>query len=142
MGDENAALAASANTHTTLTAWMALNAEDAHARQFTYQEIPEHYKWDHKHRRWVRRERQKIASKVIGRIHAATPTDQERFYLYLVLLKAKGPTSWENLKIAHDKPAQTWRQVAEARDLIASDEEYELTLREAPQLLMWMSNSI
>ena len=133
-GTEAAAAAAAASRDTTLTAWFKLNAADVEARQWTYQEIPEHYRWLRQERVWRKRESLTAAEKVIGRMHGASPGEQERFYLYLVLLGAKGPTSWEDLKHVPDKVAPFWRDVAEARGLVDSDEEYLKALTDVAAL--------
>jgi len=90
LGTEKEAMEQLQATQTTLTAWFELNAHDENARQYTYQEIPEHYTWKTREKQWKRRVQATGTDKVIGRIHAANPADQERFYLYLVLLQARG----------------------------------------------------
>ena len=87
-GQEEEALAATAATHTSLTEWFKLNERDPEARQYTYSAIPEFYTWSQKTKTWTKR--QQRADKVIGRMYAASPQDQERFYLYLILLHIRG----------------------------------------------------
>ena len=65
---------------------------------------------------------------------SASPNEQDRFYLYLVLLSSKGCRSWAELKHVDGKAEPTWREVAEARGLVDSDDEYEKAMQEAAQL--------
>ena len=67
-------------------------------------------------------------------MHSASPNEQERFYLYLVLLHAKGARGWTELKAKAGTPDPTWRQVAEAMGLVDADDEYERALIEAAAL--------
>jgi hypothetical protein len=112
-GNEKDALAEAKAKHTTLTAWFELNKQDSFATTLLYREIPEHYRWDRSKRVWIKRRRDHAAAKVIGRIHGASPTEDERYYLYQVALHARGPTSWGALKQINGQPADTWEESAE-----------------------------
>ena len=87
-GNEKAAAEAAKNRSMKLTAWFKLNNESAEARQWSYMEIPEHYRWIDKNKTWVKRPSQAAAARVIGRMHAAEPSQQDRFYVYLLNAKA------------------------------------------------------
>ena len=157
-GQEEAALGA--GTCTTLTAWFALNAADPddqepQARNLLYCQIPEHFTWHRKEQVWKRRKDKAAATKVIGRMHAAVPSEGPRFYLYLLLLHIPGAKSFENLVIVRmpsgtpkicfepdsndaagvvrDTHIPDYRRAAEERGLISTDDEYEEALREAAQ---------
>ena len=76
-GQEREAI--SSETVTTLTAWFALNREapdgqDPPARSLSYAEVPEHFRWNNKDRRWCRRQRLSAAERVIGRLRTANPS--------------------------------------------------------------------
>ena len=130
-GAETEAVTAAEHKHTTLTAWFALNAKDPDARQFTYQQIPEFYRWDRKTTTWIPRSKVGWGEKIIGRIHSANPVEQDRFYLYLLLLHVKGPRSWASFKTVNGKEVATWREVAEHHNLIDTDNECKMAMQEA-----------
>ena len=96
--------------------------------------MPTHYRWDAQARLWRPRERAAVGHRVLGRVHAAAPADQERFYLYLLLLHVRGATSWEDLRTARGHVHASWRAAAEARDLVDTDDEYLQCMREAAGL--------
>ncbi|GJJ68098.1 ATP-dependent DNA helicase PIF1 [Entomortierella parvispora] len=116
-----------------LMAWMKLNEADPEARAFTYPEIPLHYVW--RRRRWIKR---RYKRKVITRMYFVHPKDKERFCLRLLLLTAKGATSFEELRTTphRDNPDrqvvhETFKQAALALGLLESDNEWYDLLREA-----------
>ena len=88
MGQEEAALATAAGKRTTLLAWFELNQDpkNAQARELRYAQIPEHYVWHMKTRKWAARTSVSAANKVIGRLHGAALDEGARFYLNLLLL--------------------------------------------------------
>ena len=132
-GDEQKIASTAATTNTTLTAWFKLNQKDATAKQWLYSEIPEHYTWDLKNKAWKKRVSTAAMSKVIGRLHGATPAEQDRFYLYLLLLHRRGIESFEALQTVAGEKRDTFRAAAEALGLIETDNEYELTLKAAAE---------
>ena len=87
------------NEHTSktmLTQYFALNARCPEARRYLYREIPEHYYWHCRLKDWFLRRSQK---KVIGRIYTVLPSDQETFYLRLLINHIRGPTGFDFLLI-------------------------------------------
>ena len=119
----------SARPETTLTEFFALCRDHPEARKYTYQEIPEHYTWSKTERRWKMRERG--FGKVIGRIHSTTPADQERFFLRLLLLKHRGPTSYEDVRTVDSVTYPSFREAAIAAGLFVDDKEWEYAIEEA-----------
>ena len=108
-GGEVAALEAADGKATSLTAWFALNRREEEARQWLYAEVPEHYTWNLGERAWKKRVRVTAAKKVVGRLHAATPGEQERFYLYLLLRHRRGAVSFEDLRTVEGQEHSTFR---------------------------------
>ena len=90
-GHEKEALEKAKTTRSTLEAWFLLNSKGKEALQYTYAEIPEHYTWQKQATEWKRRQRLSVGSKIIGRLHGASPSEGERFYVYLLLLHVRGP---------------------------------------------------
>ena len=72
---------------------------EPHARSLHYAEVPEHFTWDKKSRKWNRRKVKSVGTKVIGRMYSACPSEGPRFYLYLLLLHRKGMMSFEDLVV-------------------------------------------
>ena len=116
---------------TTLLAWFRLNANSAEWRHLRYAEIPQHCTWHKDKGEWKKRERQAWASRVLGRLHTAQPSEGERFFSYLLLLHVPGAQSFEDLKTVDGALHDSFRQAALAMGLIDSDEEYEHALAEA-----------
>jgi hypothetical protein len=63
---------------TTLTAWFKLNTDHILARQYFYREIPNHFCFDNKLRRWKPRKKR---INVIGRIYTVGVKQVERHSL-------------------------------------------------------------
>ena len=115
---------------TTLTAWFELNQRDVAARHLLYAEVPEHYRWDRQTKSWKKRQHA-LGHKSLGRIHAASPVEKDRFYLYLLLLHQRGATCWEDIA-----PDLDFRRAAEAKGLVDSDDEYVHAIEEAASIQM------
>lgn len=81
-------------TKTMLTEVFEKNRSNSNARQYLYHEFPEHYVWHHKDKFWSKRKN----CKCVGRIVAANPTEGESYFLRLLLLHVKGPTSFNYLR--------------------------------------------
>lgn len=69
-GEEEAALQNAEERDTELTGWFKLNSTTPSAKKFLYREIPEHFSWNKKARKWKPRTRR---ANVIGRIYATSP---------------------------------------------------------------------
>jgi hypothetical protein len=61
----------------TLEAYFMLNKDDEYAHNFTYQQIPEHYRWEGKQSIWIKRRNR---WKVIGRMHNMTLVSNPELY--------------------------------------------------------------
>lgn len=85
-GSEEKALRDAQNRGTKLTKFFDLNATDAEAKEYSYNEIPYHYVWNKN--KWKKRVRG--GDKILSRIYAVSPKDIERFSLKLLLLHIKG----------------------------------------------------
>jgi hypothetical protein len=69
--------------------------------------------------------------KTVGRIYTAHPSENERFYLRLLLSHVYGPTSFEYLRTYEGMPYPTFKDAVMARGLLSDDEEWNRTLNEA-----------
>ena len=72
---------------TTVTAIFKLNEEDKNAHQYFYHEIPKHYTFDQRNKRWNPRRRQ--TGPIIGRKYQVQPSDPQRCALRLLLIHHK-----------------------------------------------------
>ncbi|XP_071921748.1 uncharacterized protein [Coffea arabica] len=106
-----------------LTEFFRMNATDETAKKLkcTYKEFLEYFVWYPGKKLWeVRKERD-----CIGRIVTANPTKGERYFLRLLLLNVKGPTSFNGVS------ASTFREAAIMRGLFESNNPQEQCLEEA-----------
>jgi DNA replication protein DnaC len=127
-------LGRASNERTTLTAWFHANADPAvneEACKWTYQEFPQHFRWDQKHKKWVIRRR----GFAVGRMYYVPPTAGERFYLRLLLTVVRGAKSFEDLR-TYDRPTPypTFYEACRARGLLEDNGEWEQCLREASEM--------
>ena len=119
-----------AEKDTKLTAWFKLNQEDETARTILYSDIPKHYVFDEKHRKWNLRQRG--AEKTIGRMYSVSlGADPERFCLRLLLLHISGATSFQDLKSVNGVVHTTFKEAAMQCGLMNNDDTWENTLDEA-----------
>jgi hypothetical protein len=110
-----------------LTAFFAANQTYELARQYTYQEFPQHFVWHRKPKQW--RPRQKGVA--IGRLYFVAPTAGERFYLRMLLTTVKGPTSWKDLHSFDGIEHPSFYAACLARGLLQNDDEWRQCLTEA-----------
>ena len=86
-----------ANHRTSLTAWFEANRDQGQlgeeARRHTYQEFPQHFRYEQNERKWVLRQK----GFALGRMYFIKPTSGEIYYLRLLLTVVKGATSYEDL---------------------------------------------
>ena len=67
----------------------------------------------------------------VGRIISAYPAEGERYYLRVLLIHVRGPTSYEYLKTVEGIVYPTFREAAEKRGLIEADSSIDECLEEA-----------
>ncbi|GAA0171899.1 hypothetical protein LIER_25832 [Lithospermum erythrorhizon] len=78
-----------------LTEFFHMNLSDVEARKLNclYKDFPVHYVWDSHRRIWTRRKR----GVVVGRLYTVNPSEDERYYLRILLLNVRSPTSFTYL---------------------------------------------
>ena len=135
-GAEREACEQAQERSTTLLAWFALNSKSEKFHDVLYMNIPQHCVWDRRNTCWV--ERKRGFNNVIGRLSGASPVEQERYYLYLLLLHVPGARGWEDLKRTPglDEPAGTFQEAAILRGLVDDEEEYRRAMADACDLKM------
>ncbi|XP_074299755.1 uncharacterized protein LOC141630914 [Silene latifolia] len=93
-----------------------------------YGEFNEHYRWDTGTRTWEKRRNKVI---VIGRLVFVAPAEGERFFLRLLLLHIRGPTSFELLKTVNGYICATFQEAALRHRLLEEEDAAELCMAEA-----------
>jgi hypothetical protein len=97
--DAEVVLDRAANEVSKLQAFFAANRDTGAlgeiARQYTYQEFPQHFVWKDKEKppRWAVRKK----GWALGRMYFVSPAGGERFYLRTLLTIVKGPRSHNDL---------------------------------------------
>ncbi|XP_074271743.1 uncharacterized protein LOC141595678 [Silene latifolia] len=98
-----------------------------------YGEFTEHYRWDTGSRTWEKRKNKVIA---IGRLVFVAPAEGERFFLRLLLLHIRGPTSFEYLKTVDGYVCATFQEAALRHRLVEEEDAAELCMAEACAMQM------
>ncbi|XP_012856955.1 PREDICTED: ATP-dependent DNA helicase PIF1-like [Erythranthe guttata] len=110
-----------------LTEYFSMCAKSEDAKKYLYPEFPEHYVWDNKFKCWNERKKRNV----IGRVNGANPIEGERFYLRLLLNHVRGPTSFEDLLTVNHKKYSSFKEAAQRRGLLESDQSLTECLNEA-----------
>ncbi|XP_031778423.1 uncharacterized protein LOC116416077 [Nasonia vitripennis] len=133
--EENKELQALNNKETTLTAWFKLNKIDDFAKTLKYVELTEYYRFNKKSKSWIKRSRSSQYN-TIARLNIVSPKDTERFFFKLILNRARGPTSFEDLKNHKDIEYQTYKDAALAIGLIEDDLHIFIIFEEACHIML------
>lgn len=121
------------NQTTMLLEFFKLNQRDELARNVLYSDIPKHFTYDAKAKKWKRRERN---FNTIGRMYNTSPSQKELFHMRLLLLKVPGPTSFQNLRTVNGVTHESYVNACVALGLVESDDEWIHALTEAAQWMM------
>ena len=117
-----------------LTEWFEANKKNEEARQLTYCEFPQHWRWDETNKTWIKR---KIGFK-IGRLYYVNPTEGELFYQRMLLMIVKGATDYKELRTYNGNVYKTFKEACGARGLLQDDNEWYKTFDEAAN---WATSS-
>ncbi|PWZ40263.1 ATP-dependent DNA helicase PIF1 [Zea mays] len=103
-----------------LTAYFEANRLHEEAQGILYRDFPEWYTWQSgKGKVWQRRKRDTGGQ--VGRIISAHPAEGERYYLRVLLNHVTGATSYVDLSTIDGVTLPTFREAAERRGLLESD---------------------
>jgi hypothetical protein len=104
--------------------------EPAPLKPLVYQDVPGDYRWvPGKDMHWQKYAVHK-ATPAVGRIHPASPTDDELFCLRLLLCHVPNPTTWADLKKYQGVMLESYAAAAVEQGLRQSDKEWHETLKE------------
>ncbi|XP_073152577.1 uncharacterized protein [Henckelia pumila] len=112
---------------TMLIEYFSTCCANIEARQYLYSEFPCHFVWDSREKSWNRRKQ----GKVIGRVNASNTIEGERYYLCLLLLHVRGPTSYDDLLTVGTTLCSTFKESSQVRGLLECDESNFQCLNEA-----------
>ncbi|ONM00077.1 hypothetical protein ZEAMMB73_Zm00001d030046 [Zea mays] len=102
------------------TSYFEANMLHDEARCILYRDFPEWYTWQSgKGKVWQRRKRDTGGQ--VGRIVSAHPAEGERYYLRVLLNHVTGATSYVDLRTVDGVTLPTFREAAERRGLLESD---------------------
>ncbi|XP_055312023.1 uncharacterized protein LOC129574268 [Sitodiplosis mosellana] len=124
---------------TTLTEFFALCQRDSFAKTLLYSEVPKYYTWDKTAKKFERRKQgirieghtNLFASDALGRLYTVHPNNFECYYLRMLLINVRGPTSFQSLKTVDEQMCATYRQACENLHLLENDAQWDLSLEDA-----------
>lgn len=135
----NAANIAAQPPNTTLMAFFTLCQTDDFARTLLYAEVPSYYTWNQSSKTFQRRKQGKavvghphiFVSDALGRIYSVHPNNAECFYLRLLLINVRGPTSFVHLRTVDGQVCPTYREACQRLHLLEDDIHWESTIADA-----------
>lgn len=135
---ENARRQAQTPPSTTLTAFFDLCRNDVFARTLLYSEVPKYYTWTASKIFKKRKQGKPVdghpnvySTDAIGRIYTVHPNNVECFFLRLLLVNVRGPTSFENLKTVNGHFCTSYREACQRLNLLEDDLHWEHALEDA-----------
>ncbi|KAG5520326.1 hypothetical protein RHGRI_033033 [Rhododendron griersonianum] len=119
-------------SRTMLTEFFNFCSKDKEKRKYLYREFPEYFVWNRNGKCWEERK----TRGVIGRINGSNPSEGERYYLRLLLNHVRSPTSFADLLMYNDVQCSSFKEAAERRGLLQSDDWIIESLLEAASFKM------
>jgi hypothetical protein len=116
--------------HTTLTRWFETNKKNSATRNLKYINFTDKYVWSEALNNWTKRKR----GLSVGRMYFVSPSENERFFLRLLLTHVSGATSYDDLKTVDNKLFPTFKEAAVALGLVEDDSHHDKCLKEASEI--------
>ncbi|GFQ88846.1 ATP-dependent DNA helicase [Trichonephila clavata] len=136
---ENVRARAYAPPPTTLTEFFPSCRNDTFARTLLYSEVPTYFTWNTSTRKFQRREQGRAvqghlnlySTGALGRLYTVHPNNAECFYLRLLLINVRGPTSFQELKTANGHVCATFREACQKLNILENDAHWDISLADA-----------
>ncbi|VEN49979.1 unnamed protein product [Callosobruchus maculatus] len=124
---------------TTLTSFFEMCQNDDFARTLLYSEMPRYYTWNQSSKKFQRRRLglpvpgfpQVFSTDALGRIYTVHPSQDECFYLRLLLVNVRVPTSFQHLRTVNGVLCGTYREACQRLGLLENDSHWDHTLGDA-----------
>lgn len=141
--DQNAAARAESPPKTTLTEFFTLCQQDTvygrFAKTLLYSDVPTYFTWDKTGKVWKPRKRGKpvdmhpgiFSTNVLGSLYTVHPKQRDCFYLRLLLINVRGPTSFDYLKFVNGTLHATNHDACLALKLLEGDAHWDTTMADA-----------
>ncbi|XP_076763394.1 uncharacterized protein LOC143430844 [Xylocopa sonorina] len=107
---ENVRARAMSPPPTTLTEFFTLCRNDTFARTLLYSEVPTYFTWNTSTRKFQRH--------ALGHLYTVHPNNAECFYLRLLLINIRGPTSFQELKTVNGHVCAIFREACQELNLL------------------------
>ncbi|KAF3670721.1 hypothetical protein FXO38_06942 [Capsicum annuum] len=91
--------------------------EDAIELNLLYREFSEYFVWSIKDKMWSYWKKKRT----IGRVVTCHPTEEERYYLRLLLMNVRGPKSYKDFRTVEGQLCSTFRECVEKQGLLHSN---------------------
>ncbi|XP_071939154.1 uncharacterized protein [Coffea arabica] len=114
---------------TMLTEFFSMNKYDNYAKNLNcmYAQFPEYFRWNQQSKIWEQRKQREV----IGRILGAHPSEGERYYLRILLMHVRKPTSFTDLRTVNGRVCASFHEATDVMGLLQTDNAAELWLSEA-----------
>lgn len=124
---------------TTLTEFFSLCQNDPFAKTLLYSQIPTYFTWNAQTKKFQRRKQgtrveghiDVFSSCALGRLYTIHPNNSECYFLRLLLINVRGPTSFQHLKTVDGQICTTYREACQNLHLLENDTHWESTLEDA-----------
>ncbi|GFQ93146.1 ATP-dependent DNA helicase [Trichonephila clavata] len=124
---------------TTLTEFLTLCRNDTFARTLLYSEVPTYFTWNTSTRKFRRRKQGRAvqghlnlySTNALSRLYTVHPKNAECFYLRLLLINVRGPTSFQELKTVNEHVCATFREACQKLNLLENDAHWDISLADA-----------
>ncbi|XP_026481234.1 uncharacterized protein LOC113388034 [Ctenocephalides felis] len=101
--------------------------------------MPKYYTWNKSSKRFIRRKKEKpvpgypdiYSTDAIGRIYSVHPSNNECFYLRLLLVNVRGPTLFQHLRNVDGELCGSYREACQRLQLLGNDAPWDQTLSDA-----------
>lgn len=137
--ETNAVQRAERPPSTTLTSFFNTCTIDPFARTLLYSEMPRYFTWNATSKKFEHRKQGKpvpgyvkvYSSDTLGRVYSVHPCNDECFYLRLLLINVRGPTSFQSLRTVNGALCTTYREACQLLHLLEGDNHWDLTMADA-----------